>query len=126
MAQKIPFKSYDLTLPTWGPYTKKYSGVSHIPDANDGVRFDLAVFPGYYRRRVDVPNVTFESGYHSWSATPNLSCYTMRHELEWKDRVYNLLQNIRFRSQGIRTKGLLHIVLVERAGTIFEIERIIE
>ena len=88
MKPKPPFKSHDLTLPAWGPYTKKYSGISHIPAANDGVRFDLAVFPGYYRRRVDVPNVTFESGYHPWAAAPDLSCYTLRHELEWQDRVY--------------------------------------
>lgn len=85
---KPPFESHDLTLPAWGPYTKKYSGISHIPAAGDGVRFDLSVFPGFYRRRVDVPNVTFESGYHVWKAAPDLSCYTMRHELEWKDWVY--------------------------------------
>lgn len=85
---KPPFESHDLSLPAWGPYTKKYSGISHIPAQKDGVRFDLAVFPGLYRRRVDVPNVTFESGYHVWKAAPDLSCYTLRHELEWKDRVY--------------------------------------
>lgn len=85
---KTEFQTHDLTLPAWGPYTKKYSGISHIPEANDGVRFDLAVFPGLYRRRVDVPNVRFESGYHVWAAAPDLSCYTLRHELEWKDQVY--------------------------------------
>lgn len=85
---KSPYQTHDLHLPAWGPYTKLYSGISHIPAANDGVRFDLAVFPGLYRRRVDVPNVTFESGYHVWRAAPDLSCYTLRHELEWKDRVY--------------------------------------
>ena len=69
-------------------YTKQYSGISHIRLQNDGVRFDLAVFPWLYRRRVDVPNVRFESGYHVWKAAPDLSCYTLRHELEWKDRVY--------------------------------------
>ena len=37
---------------------------------------------------MDVPNVRFESGYHVWKAAPDLSCYTLRHELEWKDRVY--------------------------------------
>lgn len=85
---KTEFQTHDLTLPAWGPYTKQYSGISHIPAANDGTRFDLAVFPGLYRRRVDVPNVRYESGYHVWQAAPDLSCYTLRHELEWKDRVY--------------------------------------
>lgn len=85
---KTEFQTHDLSLPAWGPYTKKYSGISNIPAANDGVRFDLAVFPGLYRRRVDVPDVRFESGYHVWAAAPDLSCYTLRHELEWKDQVY--------------------------------------
>ena len=66
-------QSHDLSLPAWGPYTKRYSGISHVPAANDGVRFDLSVFPGMYRRRVDVPNVRFESGFHPWAAAPDLS-----------------------------------------------------
>ena len=70
---KTKFQSHDLSLPAWGPYTKQYSGISHVPAKNNGVRFDLSVFPGYYRRRVDVPNVTFESGYHMWDARPDLS-----------------------------------------------------
>lgn len=85
---KTQFQTHDLVLPDWGPYTKLYSGISHIPKAKDGVRFDLAVFPGYYRRRVDVPNVQFEGEYHMWQAAPDLSCYTIRHELMWKDAVY--------------------------------------
>ncbi|MFD0681737.1 MULTISPECIES: MGH1-like glycoside hydrolase domain-containing protein [unclassified Paenibacillus] len=75
-------------LPLWGPYTKKYIGISHIADADRGLRFDLSVFPGFYRRKVDVPNVMWESGYHPWEASPDLSWFTHRHELEWKDQVY--------------------------------------
>ena len=56
------YPTHDLSLPAWGPDTQPYSGSSHIPAANDGVRFDLAVFPGLYRRRVDVPNARFETG----------------------------------------------------------------
>ncbi len=80
--------THDLRLPDWGPYTKKYMGISHIPDVRRGFRFDLSVFPGFYRRKVDVPNVMWESGYHPWEAAPDLSYYCQRHELEWKDRVY--------------------------------------
>lgn len=79
---------HDLNLPSWGPYTKKYIGVSHIPDVDQGIRYDLSVFPGFYRRKVDVPNVFFESGFHPWEASPNLEYFSFRHELEWKDRVY--------------------------------------
>jgi hypothetical protein len=79
---------HDLRLSAWGPYTKRYIGISHVPDAGSGLRFDLSVFPGLYRRKVDVPNVTWESGYHPWEAAADLSYYRHRHELVWKDRVY--------------------------------------
>ena len=28
--------THDLSLPDWGPYTKRYIGVSHIPDKKSG------------------------------------------------------------------------------------------
>ncbi len=80
--------SHDLRLPAWGPYTKKYAGISHIPDVDLGIRFDLGVFPGFYRRQVSVPNAKWESGYHPWEAAPGLGYYSYRYELEWKDKVY--------------------------------------
>jgi hypothetical protein len=80
--------THDLRLDSWGPYTKKYLGISHIPDMQQGLRFDLSVFPGFYRRRVDPPNVMWESAYHPWEAAPDLSYYSHRHQLEWKDQVY--------------------------------------
>lgn len=79
---------HDVNLPQWGPYTKNYIGLSHIPDTQKGIRFDLSVFPGFYRRKVEVPNVTYESGFHPWEASPNLEYFSFRHELEWKDEVY--------------------------------------
>ena len=80
--------THDLSLPAWGPYTKRYIGVSHIPDIKSGLRFDLSVFPGFYRRKVEVPNVLYENDYHPWEASPNLEYFSFRHELEWKDKVY--------------------------------------
>jgi hypothetical protein len=77
----------DLRLSNWGPYTKKYAGISNIPDPQTGLRFDLSIFPGYYRRRVLIPNAKWESGYHPWEAAPDLSYYSYRFELEWKDQV---------------------------------------
>ncbi len=81
-------KNHSLSLSSWGPYTKKYAGLSHVPDEQAGLRFDLSVFPSFYRRRVDLPNVMWESGYHVWEAAADLSFFTYRHELEWKDRVF--------------------------------------
>ncbi len=80
--------SHDLRLSAWGPYTKRYIGISHIPDPAAGLRFDLSVFPALYRRRVEPPNVMWESGYHPWEAAPDLSYYRHRHELLWKDQLY--------------------------------------
>ncbi|HNT75106.1 MAG TPA: trehalase family glycosidase [Anaerolineae bacterium] len=80
--------SHDLRLSAWGPYTKRYMGISHIPDVSAGLRFDLSVFPGLYRRGVQPPNVLWESGYHPWEAAPDLSYFRHRHEVIWKDQVY--------------------------------------
>jgi hypothetical protein len=80
--------SHDLRLPPWGSYTKTYNGLSHVADLERGMRFDLSVFPGHYRREVMVPNVNWESGFHPWEAAPDLSFFSYRYELEWKDRVY--------------------------------------
>lgn len=80
--------SHDLQLSAWGPYTKRYMGISHIPDVSAGLRFDLSVFPGLYRRSVNVPTVLWESGYHPWAAAPDLSYFSHRHEVVWKDQVY--------------------------------------
>ncbi len=80
--------SHDLQLPAWGPYTKKYTGISHIPDLALGMRFDLGIVPGFYRRQVFVPNAKWESAFHPWAAAADLSYYSYRYELEWKDQVY--------------------------------------
>ena len=79
---------HDLSLPAWGPYSKKYIGTSHIADPERGVRFDFSVIPGLYRRSVAVPSVRWECGYHPWAAAADLTFSEHRHELEWKDRVY--------------------------------------
>ncbi len=80
--------THDLRLPAWGPYTKAYMGISHIPDPALGLRFDLSVVPGFYRGRLDIPSVKWESRYHPWEASPDLRYYAHRHELQWKDQVY--------------------------------------
>lgn len=81
--------SHDLSLPAWGPYTKKYQGISHVPEQESGLRFDLSVFPGFYRQDVHIPNVLYPSGYHPWAASADLRFTEFRHELEWKDQVYS-------------------------------------
>lgn len=81
--------SHDIaSLHAWGPYSKRYAGISHIPDMRKGIRFDFSVMPGYYRNRQLVPHVLFESSYYPWEINPEMTRITYRYELEWKDRVY--------------------------------------
>ncbi|UCS91660.1 hypothetical protein KZP23_12965 [Echinicola marina] len=80
--------SHDLRLSPWGPYGKKYAGVSHIADDKRGIKFDFSVLPGFYRNRLLVPNVLFESGFFPWKANSDLTSWTYRYELEWKDKVF--------------------------------------
>ncbi len=77
-------------LPDWGPYSKKYMGVSRpVPDAEvPGVRFDLVVHPAEANMNQPVPNVTYPSSWHMWDAAPDLSFFSYRVELEWRDRLF--------------------------------------
>lgn len=77
-----------ISLPNWGPYTKNYAGITHISSQEEGISFDLSVFPGFYRGKISPPNVNFETGYHPWETSPKLDYYSYRHELEWKDEIY--------------------------------------
>lgn len=81
---------YSKCFPAWGPYGKKYMGLSRIADhyfAN-GVRFDFTVAPAIFGGDIKVPNTTLPSGCHPWRCSPDYSIFTYRHDLEWKDKVY--------------------------------------
>lgn len=80
--------SHQLNLPNWGPYTKKYVGISHIPNLNQGLRYDLSIFPTLYNENCAPPDVLRKGNFHIWEASPNLEYYSYRHQLEWKDKVY--------------------------------------
>lgn len=77
-------------LGKWGPYSKKYSGISRIVDHNTegGVRFDCVVSPAVENADSRVPNVTVPTGVHPWEAKSDYSFYSYRYDLEWKDKVY--------------------------------------
>jgi hypothetical protein len=88
MPDRVPERARDLGLPDWGPYSKRHPGVSHVADPAAGTRFDIAIVPAYFRRPLRVPDVVRRSGFHPWDAAADLSYYSYRHELEWKDRLY--------------------------------------
>ncbi len=82
--------SDNIKMPLWGPYSKKYMGISRIIQslADEGARFDFTVHPTLWNSSVPVPNVTVPSAYHLWSCSPDYSFYSYRYELMWKDMVY--------------------------------------
>ena len=86
---KVLEKMYE-HLGKWGPYSKKYSGISRIVDHDfeDGVRFDCVVSPAIENADSRVPNVTVPTGVHPWEAKSDYSFYSYRYDLEWKDKVY--------------------------------------
>ena len=84
-------------MPVWGPYSKKYMGLSRImgdisnkngKSKADAVRFDFAVHPTIWNSSTPVPNVTVPSSYHLWKCSTDYSFYSYRYELMWKDMVY--------------------------------------
>ena len=77
-------------MPVWGPYSKKYMGISRVVDSlpQSGARFDFSVHPTVWNSSVPVPNVTFPSNYHLWHCNGDYSFYSYRYELMWKDMIY--------------------------------------
>ncbi|GAB3916734.1 MGH1-like glycoside hydrolase domain-containing protein [Mucilaginibacter boryungensis] len=81
-------KTHDINLSPWGPYSKKYAGISHIPSIQKGLKFEFSVMPGLYRYKTIVPNVLFQSDYYPWRASDDMSAYTFRNEMVWKNEIY--------------------------------------
>ncbi|MEE1012177.1 MAG: hypothetical protein U0L11_09135, partial [Acutalibacteraceae bacterium] len=81
---------YSKCFPAWGPYGKKYMGISRIADHSfaNGVRFDVTVAPAIFGGDIKVPNTTLPSGCHPWRCSDDYSLFTYRYDLEWKDKVY--------------------------------------
>lgn len=81
---------YSKCFPAWGPYGKKYMGLSRIAEHKfkSGIRFDFTVAPAVFGTDIRVPNVTVPSGCHPWLASGDYSFYSYRYDLEWKDKVY--------------------------------------
>lgn len=83
-------KKMQKIMPLWGPYSKKYSGISRITDheSEQGVRFDLVVSPAVSNTNTCPPNVTIPVGVHPWTSNADYSHYSYRCDLEWKDKIY--------------------------------------
>lgn len=77
-------------MPKWGPYSKKYSGISKVVDhkTEQGVRFDFVALPAISNTDAKAPNVTLPVGVHPWDTKSDYSFYSYRQDMEWKDVIY--------------------------------------
>ena len=94
---------YSQVFPAWGPYGKKYMGLSRIleHDFAKGVRFDFTTVPAIFGGDIKVPNTTVPSACHPWRCSKDYSVFTYRHDLEWKDRVYAEVSYVRVDDESI-------------------------
>ncbi len=78
------------SLPLWGPYSKKYMGLSRVMRESrvPGARYDLVLHPTYANSAHPAPNVTVPSGFHPWDADADGTYFNYRFELIWKDSLY--------------------------------------
>lgn len=108
---------YSHAFPAWGPYGKKYMGISRIADHDfaKGVRFDVTTVPVIFAGDIKVPNVTLPSGCHPWRCSPDYSVFTYRHDLEWKDKVYAEVSYVRLSDEStlIRTRFVNNSELIQ-------------
>ncbi len=87
-------------MPKWGPYSKKYSGVSRVTEyeTEKGVRFDFISLPAVSNTDAKAPNVTIPVGVHPWDVKSDYSILTDR---TWSGRMLFiptfLLQNLAMR-----------------------------
>lgn len=79
----------EIDVPAWGPYSRNYAGVSRmIKGELSDQMIDFIPVPGYVRGKAVIPDLHFDSGYHFWMALPDLSYYSIRYDLAWKDLEY--------------------------------------
>ena len=122
-----PRRGFGLDLPDWGPYSKYYDGIARIlHDPSHGMVEFFCVI-GHVRGKLIISDASFDRGYHPWSALDDLSVYSYRYELEWKDRQYaevafcgadrdGALLEVRFVNAGDRDK--------EYVCSVFAVHRI--
>lgn len=66
---------HDPDLPDWGPYSKKYFGLSHVADVDRALRFDTFVMPQLLRRKRELPDALVPCGLIPEHAMPDLSAW---------------------------------------------------
>lgn len=78
----------NISLPEWGPYSKRFFGVSHTGEKEHGSRFDFFAIPALYRRSPFLPEAKAPFNYLPWDVSGDLSFYSYRQQLMWKDQIF--------------------------------------
>lgn len=81
-------KTHDLSLGDWGPYSRNYYALSHLPDKWKGTRFDYFLVPGIYRREIFPPDTQKESNFFPTEVSPDINYYSYRQLLENSKDIY--------------------------------------
>lgn len=110
-------KKLDGVFPVWGPYSKKYMGISRIVDENmkSGVRFDCTASPAVFGSGARVPNTTVPCGCRAWHCNDDYSYFSYRFDLENKDDVYSEVSYLRLSDEStlIRTEIFNNTELIQ-------------
>ncbi len=72
----------DPRLPRWGPYSKRYLGVSHVADEARGTRWDVTIVPALFRGAFTVADGLSPCGVHPSQASPGLGRYSYHYRLD--------------------------------------------
>ena len=80
--------AHDISLPQYGPYNKQYAGFSHIASPERGLRLDIDLFPGFYRRSVMDTRSVADGGARLWQARSDLKRFVYRYELLPPQKIY--------------------------------------
>ncbi len=101
-------KLLDGVFPVWGPYGKKYMGISRVADEDmlTGVRFDFTASPAVFASGARVPNTTYPCGCRAWKCDEDYSYFSYRFDLEGKDDVYAIVSYIKLNGEAtlVRTE----------------------
>ena len=94
-------RKIDSYFPLWGPYGKKYMGISRIADEEmmRGIRFDFTASPTVFASGVRVPNTTVPCGARAWQCLEDYSFYSYRFDMEGRDDVYSVVTYIKLNDE---------------------------
>lgn len=77
----------DILIPEWGPFSKQFAGISHIPDPGAGDRFDLSIMVSQTGNLPNAPDVLTATGFHPWEADGSYDYFSYRVNLDG-DQLY--------------------------------------